>query len=372
MDLNFYFNIYIKQAFAISFVLSFFLIWFGTKAFKLKEVVREELGHKKKQNGIGTSSGLVFGFLFLSIINLFSGNYFLSICIFLFLFIIGFIGKRVFSKIGFSILFISIISIYFLNYSLLKSPFRHESTLITSSLFLILILGFFDDMSKLNYGKGLKEKILFLFQSLIALIPTIYNISKKKSYIQLLTYKFELGYFYIPFGVLVFNSCVNSANLTDGLNGGLGFSSIVIFLFFIVHSLKIFFTNSSFLIPIYNHNYILFSVVIIGCLIPFLFFNMINKTMMGNIGSMFIGALIANMAMMMKSELLLPLNCIVLVIETTSVIIQQTFYKKFKKRLFLFTPIHHHFELLGWSNKKIVSLMTFVSIIGCSIAIIFI
>jgi phospho-N-acetylmuramoyl-pentapeptide-transferase len=346
-------------------IVASILLFLHTKQNNFQEIVREELSHKSHQQGVRTCGGLVFGFLFLVIINCLIKNYKLSVSLLVFYCFLNYFVKRLSLKSLFIISQIMLFIFTFINFSKIKLIFLSETVTLTITLLLILLLGFFDDVRKIKLGKGLNPNILFITQGLIGTIPVMFNYLSDKKYLQILSYKLDLKYFYIPFGLFIFNATINGANLTDGLNGGLAIPSLFIFIFFIAHSIKVVFINSLFFIPIYNNNYVLFSTTIIGCLIPFIFFNMKNKLFMGNIGSMFIGCLIVTICMLMKSETLLPFFCILFVIEVLSVIIQRFWFRRFKKRLFLFTPIHHHFELLHWSNKKIVSLMSFVTILGC-------
>ena len=91
---------------------------------------------------------------------------------------------------------------------------------------------------------------------------------------------------------------------------------------------------------------------------------------MGDTGSLLLGGIVAALALYLKMPLLLLIIAIVPIIETISDIIQVTYYKKTKKRIFKMAPIHHHFELCGWNENKIVSVFTFVTLVFCILGIV--
>ena len=114
----------------------------------------------------------------------------------------------------------------------------------------------------------------------------------------------------------------------------------------------------------------IFGCIIIGAILGFLLFNMHPAhVFMGDTGSLLLGGAIAGIALYLKLPLLLLIIAIVPIIETLSVIIQVTYYKKTKKRFFKMAPIHHHFELSGWNENKIVSIFSLVTAIASVIGI---
>ncbi|TVR31502.1 MAG: phospho-N-acetylmuramoyl-pentapeptide-transferase [Balneolaceae bacterium] len=176
----------------------------------------------------------------------------------------------------------------------------------------------------------------------------------------------ELGWLiYIPLVVFVITAVSNSANLTDGLDGLLsGTSAIagVILGIFAYVSGRVDF--SGFLNIMYlpgSGELTIFAASLVGGCLGFLWYNSHPATVfMGDTGSLAIGGAIGALALMIHKELLLPIICGVFVVETLSVIIQTTYFKYTKrklgegKRVFLMTPIHHHFEKKGWPESKIV------------------
>lgn len=176
----------------------------------------------------------------------------------------------------------------------------------------------------------------------------------------------QLGWLiYIPLVIFVMTAVSNSANLTDGLDGLLSGTSaiagIVLGIFAYVSGRVDF---SSFLNIMYlpgSGELTIFAASLVGGCLGFLWYNTHPASVfMGDTGSLAIGGAIGALALMIHKELLLPIICGIFVVETLSVIIQTTYFKYTKKkfgegkRVFLMTPIHHHFEKKGWPESKIV------------------
>lgn len=163
---------------------------------------------------------------------------------------------------------------------------------------------------------------------------------------------------YIAFILFVVVGTVNGANLTDGLDGLASSVTVIIAVFFTAVSLI---TNSG-IEPITG--------AVVGSLLGFLLFNVYPaKVFMGDTGSLALGGFVAASACMMQMEIFLLLVAIIYVVETLSVILQVGYFKlTHGKRLFKMSPIHHHFELCGWSETRIVAAFTIVTAICCLIA----
>lgn len=174
---------------------------------------------------------------------------------------------------------------------------------------------------------------------------------------------FTIGWWYIPLFVFVIVASAFSANETDGLDGLAGGVS----LFAYVALTVVAFVLGRFQLAA-------FSGVVIGALLAFLWFNIYPaRFFMGDNGSMALGITIGVIAMLTNTTLLLPLFVPIFVIESGSVIIQ-LFSKRFRgKKIFLSTPIHHHFEALGWHETRVTMRFWIVSIIGvaCGLVIFF-
>lgn len=218
-------------------------------------------------------------------------------------------------------------------------------------LFLFLgygLLGFADDFIKvvLKRSLGLKAKQKLLGQILLALVFIVISGNETgKVTVPVLNITFALGYWYIPFGMVVLVGASNAVNLTDGLDGlAAGVTSIFLLAYaFITYLLG------------YTSLAIFASALAGGC-IGFLVFNFYPaKVFMGDTGSLALGGAVGALAVLSHTELILPIVGAVYVIETLSVILQVISFKTTGKRLFRMSPIHHHFELLGWSEVKVVS-----------------
>jgi len=146
-------------------------------------------------------------------------------------------------------------------------------------------------------------------------------------------------------------AAVNSVNLTDGLDGLATSVTLVVAAFYLVTS-----------VMFKNPAMALFAAVLIGALAGFLFYNWKPaKVFMGDTGSLFLGGAVCGLAIMLKQPITLIIVGFVYVMETLSVIMQVTSYKLTKKRIFKMSPIHHHFEMCGWSEVKIVCVFTAVT-----------
>lgn len=165
---------------------------------------------------------------------------------------------------------------------------------------------------------------------------------------------FDLGIMYIPFVVFIFVATVNSVNLTDGLDGLAGGVTVVVLGFFSVIALAA------------DHmGLLVFSGAMIGALLGFLRFNSHPaQVFMGDTGSLALGGAVAALAVITKLPIFIVIIGAVYVFETLSVIIQVVYFKfTGGKRFFKMAPLHHHFELSGWDESKIVSVFIIISII---------
>lgn len=236
--------------------------------------------------------------------------------------------------------------------------------IILITLFFYALAGFQDDYIKIKNkeNNGLSAKGKFLRQIIIALLPALYVTLKGgfATYLDFGYFHFNLGWIYPIFVVFVITGSSNAFNLTDGLDGLATFSGIFAFLACVVIS----FLNG------YSEVAII-AAATVGALIGFLKYNKPKaQIFMGDTGSLAIGGLLGTLAVIGKFELWLILIGIVFIVETLSVILQVTSFKLTGKRIFKMSPIHHHFELLGWSEKKIVTVFTIVSAVFSLIAMI--
>ena len=184
-----------------------------------------------------------------------------------------------------------------------------------------------------------------------------------------------MGYFAIPFWVLIFLATTNAVNLTDGLDGLATVPSItaLISLGVIVYITGHVLAANYLLVPHISGvgELIVLAFALAGALLGFLWYNCYPaEIFMGDTGSLAIGGFIAYLAILGKSEILLILIGFVFVMETVSVILQVGSYKLRKKRIFRMAPIHHHFELKEWAENKIIVRFWMISFLSNILALI--
>ena len=230
------------------------------------------------------------------------------------------------------------------------------------------LIGFLDDYLKISKknSKGLRAWVKFAGQIFVALAVVLLLYFKGHEFTTLLYVPFvkenvaDLGLFYIPFGIFIVVGFSNAVNLTDGLDGlATGLMIMALLAFGIIAYLTGHFNFAQYLnIPFIGGSGELAVVVLalIGACVGFLWFNCHPaEIMMGDTGSLTMGGLLGVFALILKKEILLLIIGGVFVIETVSVIIQVLYFKKTGKRFFKMAPLHHHFELSGWAETKVVT-----------------
>lgn len=238
---------------------------------------------------------------------------------------------------------------------LLAQRFTTEAIIVLITLVFYTFVGFQDDYLKIK-GKdndGLSAKGKLLKQFAIALLPTIYVMMtySHSTEISICSYVVNLKWLFPIFSVLVITGASNAYNLTDGLDGLA--ASTGIFAFAACSVIALFSGHPEVAI---------IAATVAGALFGFLRYNKPKaQVFMGDTGSLAIGGLLGTLAVVSKFEFLLIFIGGVFVMETLSVIIQVTSFKTTGKRVFKMSPIHHHFELCGWSEKKIVIVFALVS-----------
>jgi len=233
------------------------------------------------------------------------------------------------------------------------------------------LIGFLDDYIsiKSNQNNGLSQVQKLLLQFIVALIFYIlyrkYTDANSILEITLLNIHWNLEWFYGIFILFLLVGSSNAVNLTDGLDGlAGGLSAISFFAFGLI-------SWGSYWIEGYQDIGI-FSFILVGSIMGFLVYNTNPaKVFMGDTGSLTLGATLATIAIITNHELSLAIIGGVFVIETLTVIIQIFSVIVFKKKIFLMTPIHHHFERLGWREGDIVKLFWIVGFILCLLALIY-
>ena len=241
-----------------------------------------------------------------------------------------------------------------------------------STMFLLIgvsvlygIIGFIDDYIKVilkrNLGLTAKQKFLMQLVAAIGFVCwAVYGegISTEVR-IPFTSLAFDIGFAFIPLAVLVILATVNSVNLTDGLDGLATCITIVVAAFFMLFA-----EFGSF--P--NQTVALFAAILVGSLLGFLIYNKYPANVfMGDTGSLFLGGAVSGMAILLEQPLALIIVGLVYLIETLSVIIQVISFKTTGKRVFKMSPIHHHFEMCGWKETKIVAVFTAVTVVLCAL-----
>lgn len=223
-------------------------------------------------------------------------------------------------------------------------------------------VGFLDDLLKIikkkNEGLTSGQKMILLLIVSGFLTWYAYKYIETSINIPFLNGQINFGLFYIPFVMFYFAGVTNAVNLTDGLDGLATSVTVLVTTFLGIIS--------------YNLGHIslaIFCVALAGALLAFLRFNAFPaRVFMGDTGSLALGGAVAMVALILKMPLILVLIGIIYVIETLSVILQVASFKLTGKRIFKMAPIHHHFEQLGWSETKIVSVFSIITVVFCFIA----
>ena len=245
------------------------------------------------------------------------------------------------------------------------------------------LVGFKDDLGKILTGdnlQGLTSRGKLILQAIVGLIVSLFliYIAKFPTTIYFPFIKepiIDIGLFAIPFWILIFLATTNAVNITDGLDGLVTVPSI--------------FSLATLGIIVYLTGHAIFSKYLLlpnidgvgevsilasslsGALLGFLWYNCYPAELfMGDTGSLSIGGVLAYMAVIGKSEVLLVLIGFIFVIETLSVILQVGSYKVRQKRVFLMAPIHHHFEMKKWAENKIIVRFWMIAFISNILALI--
>lgn len=226
------------------------------------------------------------------------------------------------------------------------------------------LVGFTDDFKKLRYKntKGLKPLYKMFGLLIISVVYTLFLVKflnmGTDTYIPIIKKYVTMPiWLYIPFAIFVLLGTTNAINLTDGVDG-LSTSVTTIILTCLV--------AISIILGVKEITIV--GTILIGACLGFLLFNLHPaKVFMGDTGSLLLGGAIAGIALYLKMPLILIIIALVPIIETVSVMIQVTYYKKTGKRIFKMAPIHHHFELCGWKEGKIVSVFSLLTLVCCII-----
>lgn len=222
-------------------------------------------------------------------------------------------------------------------------------------------IGFLDDIIKIvkrnNLGLRAYQKMVLLL--IVSGVLSYYSYVElgTKINVPFINTQWDLGVLYIPFVIFYFAATTNAVNLTDGLDGLATSVTILVMTFLSIVSFNL-----------GNYTLTIFSIVLAGSLLGFLRFNAFPaRVFMGDTGSLALGGAVATVALLLKIPFIVVIIGAIYVIETLSVIIQVSSFKLTGKRVFKMAPIHHHFEHMGWSETKIVTIFSIITVVVCFI-----
>jgi phospho-N-acetylmuramoyl-pentapeptide-transferase len=261
---------------------------------------------------------------------------------------------------------ISLIILYLTN----KIELSYNFIIVLLTFLAYSFIGFMDDylIIKRNNNKGLTE-IQKLVLQIITAIVFFYLFLKADNepllWIHAINIKLDIGWFYGLFILLVLVASSNAVNITDGLDGLAGGLSLIVFL-----SLGLITWNTTWLVG--HEEIAIFCFILVGSLLGFLFFNTNPaKVFMGDVGSLSLGATMAIIAVLTNHEITFIILAGVFIIETLVCIIQMSSIMIRHKKVFLMTPLHHHFEKLGWEERDIVKVFWVVGLLLAMVGILF-
>ena len=228
------------------------------------------------------------------------------------------------------------------------------------------MIGFIDDFKKLvlKNTEGLKPSYKMLGLLIIATAYVLFLVQGLKigteTYILIFKMYINIPVFiYIPLAIIVILAATNAVNLTDGIDGLSSSVSAIIITCLTVIGIS----NQIYEVSI-------FGSIVIGAVLGFLIFNLHPaKVFMGDTGSLMLGGVISGLALYLKMPLLLLVIAIIPVLETLSVILQVAYFKKTGNRIFKMAPLHHHFELSGWKENKVVVIFSLVTLVACFVGL---
>ena len=240
---------------------------------------------------------------------------------------------------------------------------RAQTYLPIAAMLFAGLLGLLDDglgILKIGpKGGGMKVRHKVVLYTVLALVGALwffYRLDWDIVHIPFLG-NYEISWLYIPFFMFIIIASAFSVNETDGLDGLVG--GVLLFSFTAL-------TAVAFVLGRYHLS--AFSAATIGALLAFLWFNIHPaRFFMGDTGSMALGITLGTIALLTNTAILLPFFAIIPVIETLSVIVQVTSKKLRGKKIFLSTPIHHHFEAIGWTESQIVMRFWIISTIATTL-----
>lgn len=227
------------------------------------------------------------------------------------------------------------------------------------------LLGIYDDLRGVRNrtGVGMLARFKFAWQALIGLLSAFslrYILDLGGMAVPTFPLEFDIGWWYLPIATFLIVGAANAVNLTDGLDGLAGGTSAVAYM---AYGVIAYLQGQVYLVT--------FCFTVVGAVMAFLWFNAYPAELfMGDVGSMALGATLATVALMTEQWFLLAIVGAVFVAEALSVLLQVGYFKwTGGKRLFKMAPLHHHFELLGWSEVQVVQRFWLVAILAAMLGI---
>lgn len=260
------------------------------------------------------------------------------------------------------------ITVALISSSFITGKFGADKLAILLSMYAFGFIGFVDDYNKIakKQNEGLTPRQKIVLQVLFGAALAVFMMLREGTSVLIPFAKVsvDFGVFYIPFIIFVEVAMANSVNLTDGLDGLASSTSAIVAACFAVIGMSI--------IPGGNEPMAAAAQAVFGAALGFLVYNHYPaRIFMGDTGSMALGGVLSATAIIGHVEWLLPIAGLIFVCEALSVIIQVTYFKKTGgKRIFRMAPIHHHFELGGWHETKVVRVFCLFTLVCCIIAVI--
>ena len=275
-------------------------------------------------------------------------------------------GTPTMGGIAMIISLIIISGILYMDYSKTELQVAHSLISLVCVILGFGLIGFIDDFKKvvLHNTDGLKPSYKMFGLLIIAVAFVIFMLKYLNIgtdiYIPFSKVTVQLPiWFYIPFTILVILATTNAVKLTDGIDGlGTSVTTIILTCLTVIG------------VMFGVKEIVLLGSSLIGICLAFLLFNLHPaKIFMGDTGSLLLGGAVAIMAIYLKMPLLLLIIAIIPVLEALSDIIQVLHYKRTGNRVFKMAPLHHHFELCGWNENKVVSVFSIVTLVACLIGL---
>ncbi len=249
----------------------------------------------------------------------------------------------------------------------IKNPYKMSHFILGILMALCMgLIGFLDDyikvVKKRNLGLTAKQKTLFQLLVCAGYLWSLYLSGMTNTWVpffgnvQIVS---GAGLLFWPIALIFIYFFVNAVNLTDGVDGLCSSVTLVVACAFMLASGFLGFALNGVL-----------SAALAGSCVGFLIFNAHPaKVFMGDTGSLFLGGMVIAVSFGIGRPILLILTGVIYLVEALSVVLQVAWFKKTGKRIFKMSPIHHHFEMCKWSEEKIVFVFSFITLIGCAIAI---